>query len=121
MCRQEARGKSERDKQTRRPVYSDADLKTIRRNAEQLLLLHQRFVRILKEKLEPLGFGSALVETPTGRESAPEQFDASADLGQVDEAVNVVAETFTEQVCHAVDCMRRTAPCSLGRASGLRV
>ena len=64
-------------------------------------------MRILREKLEPLGFGSAFAEVPPGREP-----DIASPMGmkEVDEAVDAVAYAFTEQVrCGNVEVYRTTS------------
>ena len=60
--------KPEKEKgKEKRPVFTEGDLQTVRRNAEQLLQLHQRFVEMLKKTLESLGFGAAFTDGLPGR------------------------------------------------------
>lgn len=92
------KGKGDRDKQAKRALFSDADLQIIRRNADQLLQLHQRFLGILKEKLEPLGYGAAFSEPSAGKDEDYVLEDVAEKLEAVDEAVEVVAEAFSDQV-----------------------
>ena len=87
----------DKDKQAKRALFSDTDLQTIRRNAEQLLELHEGFVKLLRERLEPLGFASAFVEGPAGKERECEPVSPIGSK-QVDEAVNAAAEVFSQQV-----------------------
>ena len=54
---------------------------------------------MLREKLEPLGFGSAFAEVPPGKEP-----DIGSPTGpkDVDDAVEAVVHAFAEQVRRAI-------------------
>ncbi|KAJ3533135.1 hypothetical protein NM688_g7325 [Phlebia brevispora] len=91
------KGKGDKERQARRPIFAEADLQIVRRNAEQLLQLHQRFVSALREKLEPLGYGSAFVDVLTGREKDPSIECGPTQLDTVDEAIDVVADAFSSE------------------------
>lgn len=95
--KERGKGEKEKDKQAKRALFSDADLRTVRRNAEQLLQLHEGFVELLREKVEPLGFASAFVEGSAGKERECEPVSPIGSR-QVDEAVNAAAEVFSQQV-----------------------
>ncbi|KAK7696168.1 hypothetical protein QCA50_000819 [Cerrena zonata] len=72
---------------SRRPILTESELASVRRNAEELVTFHERFIGILKSALEPLGFAS-LLDGDTS---------FSGDVDSIDEVVRVVAEAFVKR------------------------
>ncbi len=79
----------------------------IRRNAEELVKFHEKFVERLKSAVEPLGFGSAFIGSPAAPSGANINADSQRAVENVDLAVRLVAEAFAQQVrfvCHLAPC-----------------
>lgn len=81
----------------------------IRRNAEDLVKFHEKFVERLKSAVEPLGFGSAFIGSPAALSGANYNADSQRAIENVDVAVRLVAEAFAQQVCFVC----HLAPCGI--------
>lgn len=71
-----------------RYLFSDTQLESLTRNAEEILQLHEHFVKELRHVLEPLEFAM---------EHDNEQ--GYTDLGNLDSAIRVVSTKFATEVC----------------------
>lgn len=71
-----------------RYLFSDTQLESLTRNAEEILQLHEHFVKELRYILEPLGFAM---------EHDNEQ--GYAHLGNLDSAIRAVSTKFATEVC----------------------
>lgn len=96
----EAEKEKEKEKPSRRPLFSEQEAQLVTRNASDLLALHEKFVKLLEQTLEPLGFASLFSQTSAeGRKRALREDQGDRVGRNVDEAVEAVAELFTHEVC----------------------
>ncbi|GJE84557.1 Dbl domain-containing protein [Phanerochaete sordida] len=88
---------SDKAKPARRPIFSEQDMQLLRRNAQELLAWHERFVVILERALVPHGLGwvFAQVSERRGRENRQSNEDMAAE--SVDGVVNVIMDIFSEE------------------------
>ncbi|KAI0692570.1 hypothetical protein BC835DRAFT_47990 [Cytidiella melzeri] len=80
----------------RRRLLTDQDVKVITRNASELLALHEKFVKMLKYALEPLGFGDVLAGG-VSREGFEGGEERGREKKDVERSVEAVAELFSQQ------------------------
>ncbi|KIP01246.1 hypothetical protein PHLGIDRAFT_508477, partial [Phlebiopsis gigantea 11061_1 CR5-6] len=78
------------DAPLRRPVFSEADVEAVRRNARELLERHERLVGALEGVLGPRGYAWVFARGRAGREDPP--------VGAVDEAVAAALEVFLREM-----------------------
>lgn len=71
-----------------RYLFSDSELDSLTRNAEDILQLHEQFVRELRVLLEPLDFGMEMAE----------DHHAHLHLKNLDAAIRVVSAKFATEV-----------------------
>lgn len=72
-----------------RYLFSDSELEALTRNAEEILQVHEHFVRELRILLEPLGFVMEMDENDLGYDH----------LEHLDEAIRAVSTKFATEVC----------------------
>jgi hypothetical protein len=70
-------------------LFTDSELELVTRNAEDILQLHELFVRELQVALEPLGF---VMEEDIHKPPTPEQLD------NLESAIRVVSAKFATEV-----------------------
>lgn len=87
----------EKEKPSRRRLFSEQEAGMIARNASELLGLHESFVKLLEKALKPFGFESAF--SPLGKRKASKEGSERKDLQNIDEAVAVTADLFAREVC----------------------
>lgn len=68
-------------------MFTDSEIETLTRNAEELLQLHEHFVRELRAILEPLNFTMD-----------QDQDDGYQHLDNLDAAIQVVSTKFATEV-----------------------
>ena len=87
----------------RRPILSEKEMGDITRNAEQLVKFHENFIQELKSAVEPLGYGSAFIRSPLAVSPVPNfNGDMKCALENVEGAIRLVADAFTQQVSSVV-------------------
>lgn len=88
----------EAEKPTRRALFSEQDLRLLRRNAQGLLAWHEQFVALLERALFPIGYGWVFVKVSERRGRGLRSSSEDVALQRVDEAVSAVLELFMEEV-----------------------
>ncbi|EKM59749.1 uncharacterized protein PHACADRAFT_137914 [Phanerochaete carnosa HHB-10118-sp] len=88
---------AEKTRSARRPLLSEQDVQLLRRNAQDLLAWHERFVTMLERALVPsaLAWVFAQVSERRGREMRQSTEDMTVQ--SVDEAVDVVMDLFVQE------------------------
>ena len=87
------------DRVSPRYLFSDTEIETLTRNAEEILQLHEHFVEELQAAVAPFGFTAALSESGIN----PHDYQKKGlDLAQgaVDAAIGAVATIFATKVRH---------------------
>lgn len=79
-------------KQPPRYLFSEGEIEILTRNAEELLLLHEQFVRELRALLEPLGF-------PMDQLESDKIGEQQKDIKTLDAAIRAVSTKFATEVC----------------------
>ena len=80
-----------------RYLFTDSEIDALTRNAEEILQLHEHFVRELRVILEPLGFTMD-----------QDQDDSHQHIDNLDAAIRAVSTKFATEVSHYVFfCCRR--------------
>ncbi|KAF8969441.1 hypothetical protein BDZ97DRAFT_1962287 [Flammula alnicola] len=77
----------ESSKISSRYLFSDAELESLTRNAEELFHLHEHFVKELHALLEPLGFAMEMAESDHGHQQ----------LGNLDAVIRAVSTKFATE------------------------
>ncbi|CCM02330.1 uncharacterized protein FIBRA_04422 [Fibroporia radiculosa] len=88
-----------KSKYTRRPILVEKDIHTVCRNADELLRVHDIFVRELRGAVSSLGLGKAFMLGEDGTLSRVPNIELVEPvvLDRIDEAVAAVAEIFINQ------------------------
>jgi RhoGEF domain len=82
----------ESSKTQSRYLFTDSEIEALTRNAEEILQLHEHFVRELRAILEPLGFTM----------DQDYQDDSHQHIDNLDAAIRVVSTKFATEVSHLV-------------------
>jgi hypothetical protein len=75
-------------------LFTDHEVELLTRNGEEILQLHEHFVKELCMVLEPLGFSRESDESESPRASRAERLQ----LANVDEAIRIVSTKFSTEV-----------------------
>ena len=94
----EREAQRDKEKPTRRPLFSEQDVQLLRRNAQDLLAWHEQFVAKLEHALFPMGYGWVFVKVSERRGRGLRSSSEDVALERVDDAVNAVLELIIQEV-----------------------
>jgi hypothetical protein len=88
-----------------RYLFSDTEIETLTRNAEEILQLHEHFVEELQAAVSPFGFTMTVSTSGISGDMHNQQKQGIDSAGEnVGAAIGAVATVFVTKVCHSLLC-----------------
>lgn len=92
-------GEREKDKEKAGParrLFTDIEVGLLKRNAEEVLQLHEHFVEELRAVVAPLGYSMIFSPSSDGHTEA---MGVSPNTENIDAAIGIVSTKFATEVC----------------------